>query len=304
MNLYIMHRYLSLIILTLLIGLYSCAQNGDYQYRGDEFYSYDEELNLYLEADYDSRSNKPDQYVYRLLKVFSNTDSGLREIQSKMLDDSCSDGRSYRFGEEYNTYSRKFVLIQGKFCFYIYDLRHRELRGAFSPFFWGTAEDEDKGEIRSLQITQNGKGVYGLSFENGCFYFNLSDLSKPRELIPYNLPFFSSNRVYMKPSEKNPDLYDVFFLYQEQGELFIDKMFSDLNLDLKDRSFLLNISEKEKEEMIMAATLEENRYTVFEEIAEQGKQYRVIDIFIGKPIDLPQDRYFSSREEVYEYLAE
>jgi hypothetical protein len=298
--------YKPLILFSILFTMSSslAAQNGDYQYRGDEFYSYDEELNLYLEADYDSRRKDKSEYVHRLLKVFSNTDNGLREIQSKMLEDSCGGFQSYTFGDDYDTYSRKFVLIRGKYCFYIYDLRQRQLYGAFTPFFWGTGQSDNKGEIMSLEISKDGNAVYGLSYENGCFYYDVSDLRATSELIPSNMPFFGSNRVYLLPSGKDEKRFDVLYLYEERGELFTKVIFDNLDLNTKDRTFLLDLDERKKEEMIMAATLEENRYTVFEEITKYGTRYRVVDVFIGRAVELPKNKNFRSREDVYEFLSE
>jgi hypothetical protein len=293
----------------LLLGLFliwqpASAQNGDYQYRGDEFYSYDEELNLYLEADYDSRRKDKSEYVHRLLKVYSNTDNGLREIQSKMLEDSCGGFQSYNFGDDYDTYSRKFVLVRGKYCFYVYDLRQRNLHGPYNPFFWGTGQSDNKGEIMSLKISKDGNAVYGLSYENGCFYYDISELRASAELIPSNMPFFGSNRVYLLPSENDEKRFDVLYVYEEQGELLTKKIFNDLNLNTKDRSYLLDLDERKKEEMIMAATLEENRYTVLEEVTESGTRFRVVDVFIGRAVELPENRNFQTRQEVYDFLSE
>lgn len=289
---------------SLLIGFLSLslqAQNGSYQYRGDEFYSYDEELNLYLEADYESRRGDKSQYRYGLLKVYSNTDNGLTEIQSHSLGEDIESEGSYRFDGEFNTFSRRFVILQGQYSFYLYDLKGRSLKGPFQPYFWGTSEEKDKGRIERLLIGEQGQFVYGLSKENGCFMYDFRQLDSGRELLPSNIPFFSYNRVYAVSDLKNYGQYNIVFLSEEQGEVLLEELFSDLRIQAENREFLINLSEEEKEERIMTASPVENRYTLFKE--SSGTAYKVVDVFMGKAVELPAEKQFSEESEIYEYLS-
>ncbi|MEA2042339.1 MAG: hypothetical protein U9N85_07285, partial [Bacteroidota bacterium] len=245
----------------LLLFLAQALSAQDYEYRGDEYYSYDEELNLYLEADYKSRRKTKSEYIFRLLKVYTNTGSQVGEIQSEMLDDSCSRNQSFAFDKDHSSFSRKFVLIKGASCFYIYNLKNKKLSKPQIPIYWKINKEAESGLIETLKITKTGKAVFGSTSDNGCFLFNLKNINSANEMLPYNIPFFGENRFFLIPTDIS-EHYNGVYVYLENGDVYKKTLFSKKYIKAEDRSRLKNLTTEAKEKVIMAATLEQNRYTL------------------------------------------
>ena len=277
---------------------------AQYEYRGAEYYSYDEDVTIYLEADYDSRkSNNKNNYIYRLLKVYGNTESGRTQLINKLLTDECGKGFSYYLGDVFDTNTKKMVLIIGKYCFYVYDIKNNYLSGPHKPYFWGEAVDSQSGMIKELKISKDGDNVYGIIVDSGTFLFNTSDLKNVKERLPLNMPFFSTSRLFEIQTNRFKNSYDVVYVCEFDGLPKYNVLLSLQNLVPKTNLNILQLNEDEIEEIIMETEMSESRYSVIEEIITKNKRkFTVVDIITGKIIDLPENMKFTDEKKIREYL--
>ncbi len=278
--------------------------SAQYEFRGDEYYSYDEELSLYLEADSKSReSGKKEKYVYRLLKVFDNTDGKRVLRDSVALSNECSSGYSYNFGQIYDSYSKKFILISGRFCFYLYDIKNKKLLGSFKPYFWGLTKENESGLIKDIKISSDGNLIYGILIGSGAFLFNVCDLQNIKEYISANLPFFSTGRVYEATECGNSNKYNVICINKSEETSRFNELLSSININPITNHNLLELTEEEIEELVLKTSLTENRYIIIEQYITQDKiKFVVIDIIRGGIIPLPENKNLDSAEKIREYL--
>lgn len=292
-----------ILFIILTTALASGSLKAQYEYRGEVYYSYDENITVYLEASYESRKAKDKQnYVYSLLKVYEETDKGSLELISKELSND-SNMFSYKFAVDFKKNTIKFVVIQGRYEFWILNVRNKKLSGPYSPRFWGIGSDAQSGMISDLKISTDGLFIYGVSVDNGGFLFDICDIDNPIEKISANLPFLSTGRLFeLKNCDTNT--YNGVYITDETNTAFLNILYSNKKIIPIDNSEILNYSEEKKEEVIMGTTMVQNRYIISKEINENKVNYIVIDIFTGNIINLPKEKHFNDRQSIINFLEQ
>jgi hypothetical protein len=293
--------YKTFIFLTLIIQ--HAKLFAQFEYRGNVFYSYEENITIYLEANFESRksANKED-YIYSLLRVYEDKDNNNVEILNADLSEINSD-KSFTctIADNYQKNTRKFIVIKQKYQFYVFDIRKRKLVGPFKPKFWGVTNDANAGIISNIKISENGNLIYGSITESGGFLYNVCDISNPYEIISSNLPFLTTGRFY-EIKNCNDDFYSGIYVLEEYGNMIFNEIISNKKLNPVDNSKIKELSEDEKEDIIMNITLNRSRYIILEDISSEKLKYIVIDIFTGNIVNLPENESFADKKSVYHYI--
>lgn len=276
---------------------------AQYEFRGEVYYSYDENITIYLEASYESRKDQDkENYVYDLLKVYEDTDKGSIEIISKELN-SDTNMFSYKFAGDFKINTKKYVVIKGRYDFWIFNVRNKKLSGPHVPHFWGIGSDSQSGRISDIKISKNGLYIYGVSVDNGGFLFDLCDIDNPTEKLSANLPFLSTGRFYeLKNCDTNT--YNGVYITDESNTAFLNELYTNKKIIPIDNSEILFYSEDKKEEVIMNTTMTQNRYIISKEINDNKVNYIVIDIFTGNIINLPKEKQFNDRQSILNFLEQ
>lgn len=296
-----MIKKIIIIILTTIAT--SSSLIAQYEYRGEVYYSYDENITVYLEASYESRKAKEkENYVYSLLKVYEETDKGSLELISKELSND-SNMFSYKFAVDFKKNTKKFLVIQGRYEFWILNVRNKKLSGPHSPRFWGIGSDSQSGMISDLKIYTDGLFIYGVSVDNGGFLYDICDIDNPIEKLSANLPFLSTGRLFELKNYET-DTYNGVYITDESNTVFLNILYSNKKLIPIDNSEILNYSEEKKEDIIMNTTMAKNRYIISKEMNENKVNFIVVDIFTGNIINLPKEKDFNDRQSIINFLEQ
>jgi hypothetical protein len=276
----------------------ACAQ---FDYRSAEYINHDEEVTIYLEADKESRKSKDkNDFVYRMLKVNMNTETGVTEMLRQELGSGANEKASFKFSEDFISYTKKFVVIQGKTCFYVYDVRNKKLSPEFIPQRVITVEDSVEVIINQIFVSKDGTYLYGTFSGGGSFMYNTCDVKNIFQIPSANNPMFGFSRIYLHKNCETPTLRTALYVAQDDTVTVFKTIFIDRTLSVFPES-KLKYSEDEIEESIITEDLNAQRFCIMEESA--GK-FLVIDVFIGKIYDLPNGKSFATKDELLKYLID
>lgn len=275
--------------------------SAQFDYRGAEYFNHEEEVTLYLEADRESRkSNNKDDYVYRMLKVKVNTESGLAEMLRKELGTGKNAEESFKFGNDYISYTKKYLVIQGHSGFYIFDIRNQRLSQEFKPQNFDILADKDTVRLGEIIVSEDGEYLYG-SYTNGSsFFYSVCDIHAPAEIASANNPVFSNSRLFLFPDCEEPENKTAYHLSFYDEELHLTKLFEDKNLHDFPKT-KTKYSDEDIEELILSSDLRSKRYIILE---EKPGEFIVIDVFVGRIYDLPEERNFSDKKELKDFLVQ
>jgi len=291
------HILLSFLLITSI--LYNA--NAQFEYRGDVFYSYDEGLTVYIEASYSSRKfEDKGAYVYNLLKVYEDTESGSVEIISQELG---NEDVFYPFtiAGNYAINTKKFIIIKGISTFWVFNIRNKVLTGPFKPHFWGIGADSQSGMLADIQISECGNYLYGITIDNGGFLYDICETDNAVEKLSANLPFLSEGRFYeLKNCAGNN--YRGIYITNEDNFAYMDVLIKDKKIKPINNTKILSYTEDQFEEVVMNVTMAESRYVISEEIVDNKVSFIVIDIFTGNVINLPAETTYESKESIIKYL--
>jgi len=299
LNFYKQMRHILLSFLLAISFFYNA--NAQFEYRGDVFYSYDEDLTIYIEASYSSRKlEDKGAYVYNLLKVYEDTESGSVEIISKELGDN-NNIYPFTIADNYAKNTKKFIIIKGMSTFWVFDIRNKLLKGPFKPHFWGIGADSQSGTINDIKISEDGNYIYGITVDNGGFLYDICETDNIVEKLSANLPFLSEARFYelQNCSDNN---YRGVYIASAENLAYMVVLMKDKKLKSINNTKILSYTDDDFEEVVMNISMTESRYVISEEIIDNKVNFIVIDIFTGNVINLPAETTFESKESIIKYL--
>ncbi len=287
------------ILTFLLSATISLNLLGQFDYRGSEYFNHDEEVTIYLEADKESKkTGDKAQFLYRSLKVNVNTETGITEMLRTELGTGENSKVSFKFGHDYLSYTKKYVVISGKSSFYVYDIRNKKLSPELIPVRIKTITDTLDTEIRKIFVSKTGEYIYGTFAGGGSFMYSVCDITNIVQIPSSNNPLFTSGRVFVHQSCETPELSDAFYVSQDDSITIYRTLFQNKTLANYPKSKLA-YTDEEAEQIIVTENLNAQRYVVMQ---ESSKAFIAIDVFVGKLIPLPKDKTFSNAYQIIEYL--
>ncbi len=130
----------------------------------------------------------------------------------------------YRIAESY-TGERNFIVIGGRYEFYILALTSNKLSGPYTCCCRTEPQDAQTGVLGTFKIFANGQYLLVGSFDNGSYCFKLADLYNP-EKVPW---YAAANQPYPTSclflDNRNENIYNGIFATYKNYSNTIDYKF-------------------------------------------------------------------------------
>ena len=224
---------LDIFLLLVSFSMISYGQTGNYTERVVE----EIQLKLVIEREREGTIQK--------LKLYSNTNGDL--IKEYELDKSSE----LFYPDKYYLGERKFIIVAGRYRFYILNLTNNRLIGPLSHAYRGESQDAISGNLGDFQIIDNGQYVlYGVA-DFGVFCLNLKDLYNPKDVACiYDTTRLSGN--YMFIDHRYDNLFNIIlanYIINQPNifdrEIEPKMLFKGLELEPNDNSTLYRIKDGE-----------------------------------------------------------
>ncbi|MFT5763717.1 MAG: hypothetical protein ACI8X3_001143 [Saprospiraceae bacterium] len=228
---------------------------------------------------------------HRILRVVNTTDCST--ILEKTLPINRSADFPYYLVPQTYESANQIVAIQGFSSTYYFDVKNKQLIGPVEPQFLTNkaAADAQSGMVKGLTIW--GHYLLGRSVDYGNFAFDITDPSKPKPILPV--------AEYLIP--KTEEYNNLFIL--DTGNGFSQAILPITDIDAGGNFFKLErmFPQPLKVNTTIAKNVQNNRFIIFNDSTDPGKQKKVvIDMFGKKRIDLPESMATKKTGEILEWL--
>ncbi len=116
----------------------------------------------------------------------------------------------YRIAESYNG-KRNFIVIGGRYEFYILIIKTNHLIGPYRCCCRYEAQDAQTGVLRAFDIIANGQYLLVGSLDNGPYCFNLADLYNPEKVNYITLQKQPYQTAYLFLDKRKENIYNGIF---------------------------------------------------------------------------------------------
>ncbi len=200
------------------------------------------------------------------------------------------------FGNYINK-SRKFIIIQSKYSFFILNLYNNKLSKLYQPHFYRMAQDAQSAMLSDLSIILNGRAIIGYCVDSGVFLFDFTNLYNGLELKPTNNPLFSKNRVFLMKDFENQNKSIAVFVFLENWEVDYKILFKNKTIEW------YKYNKKSNKQKYFNKI--EGKFTILKEIlTAKNFKFIVIDNSNGKFVDIPYKIENSTIQNVKNYLKD
>lgn len=144
------------------------------------------------------------------LSIAQEKPSGVHLL--KIHDTKNNSIKSFRMDNDIDRYiaasyfgDRKFVIIGGRYSFYIIDISRDSLIGPFQPTPREERVDGQSGALHSLSLLNNAQYLILGAIDNGVYCYNLSNINKPFEIELFHpeSKYFKSEFFFLDKSKEN-----------------------------------------------------------------------------------------------------
>ena len=115
---------------------------------------------------------------YRVLRILKNVNDKEIELSRQLLPVNASPDFRYRFADVYAKDRQEWVVIQGHYFFFVYDVINDRLSKKIFPPKPKNFEAADAQSGRILSLTFEGNQLNGTAQDIGPFHFSISRLRK------------------------------------------------------------------------------------------------------------------------------
>lgn len=115
---------------------------------------------------------------YRVLKVYKEVNGEERELSSRLLPVNASPDFRYSFADVYATDDQEWVVIQGFYFFFIYDVVNNQLSEKIYPEKPKNFEAADAQSASITSLTFKDKYLTGTAQDIGNFKMSIKQLRK------------------------------------------------------------------------------------------------------------------------------
>ncbi len=121
---------------------------------------------------------------------------------------------------------RKFIVLDGRYSFFIVNLSTNKLIGPFGASNRGCAHDAQSYVVGYFSIFNNGQYLTFASLDYGVYCYSLIDLYNPKEIEMFYHRTKGFNEVYFFLDKRNDSLFNgITTLYEiEKGNIYSRKI--------------------------------------------------------------------------------
>jgi|GEM_PF-1306895 len=115
---------------------------------------------------------------YRVLKIFKEVNGKEKELSRRLLPVNASPDFRYRFADVYAKDRQEWVIIQGHYFFFVYDVINDKISEKIFPPKPGNFEAADAQSGRITTLAFEGNQLNGTAQDIGAFQFSINRLKR------------------------------------------------------------------------------------------------------------------------------